>query len=143
MKLDCFRKVKHHKDVLREERAIQIVGDGKHRLKMLAHLRNGARKLRPQCFNGVRSASTYALPELPYDYGALEPVISGEIMQLHHSKHHQAYVNGFNKALEQFEEASLKGDAHSQAALLSALKFNGGGRLHAYEYFFAVFSPPV
>lgn len=48
------------------------------------------------------------LPDLSYDYGALEPVISGEIMQLHHSKHHQAYVNNFNIAFEQLQEAQQK-----------------------------------
>jgi len=38
----------------------------------------------------------YVLPELPYDYAALEPHISGQIMELHHDKHHQAYVTGAN-----------------------------------------------
>ncbi|MEN9287556.1 MAG: hypothetical protein RLZ88_226, partial [Actinomycetota bacterium] len=45
--------------------------------------------------------SKYVLPELSYDYGALEPHISGRIMELHHSKHHAAYVAGINTALEQ------------------------------------------
>lgn len=48
------------------------------------------------------------LPDLAYDYNALEPVISAEIMQLHHGKHHQAYVNNLNIALEQLEEAKAK-----------------------------------
>jgi len=50
----------------------------------------------------IRGKAT--LPDLPYDYGALSPVISGEIMQLHHSKHHAAYVKNLNAALEQYEE---------------------------------------
>ncbi|MBM9465484.1 superoxide dismutase, partial [Aeromicrobium sp. YIM 150415] len=40
----------------------------------------------------------YTLPDLPYDYGALDPHISGKIMELHHDKHHQNYVNGLNTA---------------------------------------------
>ena len=47
----------------------------------------------------------YSLPDLPYDYGALEPYISGQIMELHHDKHHNTYVNGINTAVEQLAEA--------------------------------------
>src|SRR6476620_11680654 len=47
----------------------------------------------------------YALPDLAYDYGALEPAISGEIMELHHGAHHAAYVRGANTAVEQLQEA--------------------------------------
>jgi len=50
-------------------------------------------------------ADPYTLPDLPYDYGALEPHISGQIMELHHSKHHQSYVDGTNTALDQLAEA--------------------------------------
>ncbi len=46
----------------------------------------------------------YTLPDLPYDYGALEPHISGEIMELHHSTHHATYVKGANTASEQLAE---------------------------------------
>jgi hypothetical protein len=49
------------------------------------------------------------LPDLPYDYSALEPVISAEIMQLHHSKHHQTYVNMYNVAADKLAEAVEKG----------------------------------
>jgi Fe-Mn family superoxide dismutase len=45
-------------------------------------------------------AAGFTLPKLPYDYDALEPFISGEIMKLHHDAHHQAYVTNLNKALE-------------------------------------------
>ena len=44
--------------------------------------------------------AVYTLPELPYDYAALEPHISGKIMELHHDKHHAAYVAVANAALE-------------------------------------------
>ena len=52
----------------------------------------------------------YALPDLPYDYGALEPHISAKIMQLHHDKHHKTYVDGANQTLEKLQDAREKGD---------------------------------
>lgn len=61
---------------------------------------------------------------------ALEPVISAEIMRIHHSKHHQAYVNGLNTAEEKFEQAFKDQDVTGQIALQSALKFNGGGKIY-------------
>lgn len=70
------------------------------------------------------------LPELPYDFNALEPVISAEIMTLHYTKHHQAYVNNLNKALEQYSDAAAKQDLASMIALQSAIKFNGGGHVN-------------
>ena len=56
----------------------------------------------------LTSRSKHSLPDLPYDYNALEPVISAEIMQLHHSKHHQTYVNNLNVAEEKLQEAQAK-----------------------------------
>lgn len=47
----------------------------------------------------------YTLPDLDYDYGALEPHISGQINELHHSKHHATYVKGVNDAVAKLEEA--------------------------------------
>jgi len=77
-----------------------------------------------------REIQSFSLPELPYEYSALEPVISGEIMSLHHQKHHQAYVTNYNKALEQLEEASAKRNAEAIVSLQSAIKFNGGGHIN-------------
>ncbi|BCN61774.1 superoxide dismutase [Prescottella equi] len=48
--------------------------------------------------------TVYTLPDLPYDYAALEPHISGKIMELHHDKHHAAYVAGANTALDKLAE---------------------------------------
>lgn len=58
---------------------------------------------------GLQWCQKHTLPDLPYDYNALEPVISAEIMQLHHSKHHQTYVNNLNVAEEKLAEAQSKG----------------------------------
>ena len=51
----------------------------------------------------------HTLPDLPYDYNALEPYISAEIMKLHHDKHHATYVNNLNIAEEKLHEAQAKG----------------------------------
>ncbi|UBH06083.1 superoxide dismutase [Leucobacter sp. Psy1] len=74
--------------------------------------------------------STYTLPELPYDYSALEPHISGKIMQLHHDKHHQAYVTGANTALEQLEAARDAEDLGAVNKLEKDLAFNLGGHVN-------------
>ncbi|KAK2171270.1 hypothetical protein NP493_1085g00000 [Ridgeia piscesae] len=79
---------------------------------------------------GVAARLKHTLPDMPYDYGALEPYISAEIMQLHHSKHHQAYVNNLNIAEEKLAEAEAKGDVSAMIALQPALRFNGGGHIN-------------
>ena len=60
----------------------------------------------------------YELPELDYAYDALEPHISGEIMELHHSKHHANYVNGANAALEKLAAAAAAHEAAGGAGPL-------------------------
>ncbi|XP_046969613.1 superoxide dismutase [Mn], mitochondrial [Vanessa cardui] len=72
----------------------------------------------------------HTLPELPYEYSALEPVISREIMSLHHSKHHATYVNNLNAAEEKLAQAQSKGDIQTIINLAPALKFNGGGHIN-------------
>ncbi|GER38338.1 superoxide dismutase [Striga asiatica] len=79
---------------------------------------------------GFRGLQTVSLPDLSYDYGALEPAISGEIMQLHHQKHHQAYITNYNKALEQLDTAISKKDTLTIVKVQSAIKFNGGGHIN-------------
>ena len=69
----------------------------------------------------------YTLPELPYDYSALEPYVSGKIMELHHDKHHQAYVNGANQALEQIHDAAESGNVAQSNLLEKNLAFNLAG----------------
>lgn len=72
----------------------------------------------------------FELPKLPYDYSALEPVINTEIMQLHHQKHHNAYVTNLNAALEKYEEAQKNEDLDTMIALQGAIRFNGGGHIN-------------
>jgi superoxide dismutase, Fe-Mn family len=74
----------------------------------------------------------YVLPDLPYDFGELEPHVSGKIIELHHQKHHKAYVDKANAALEKLSAAREKADMTSIPALERALAFNLSGHvLHA------------
>ncbi|MBL0888034.1 superoxide dismutase [Myceligenerans indicum] len=69
----------------------------------------------------------YTLPELPYDYAALEPHISGRIMELHHDKHHAAYVAGANAALDALAQARETGDHAAVNLHEKNLAFHLGG----------------
>ena len=85
--------------------------------------------------------AVYELPDLPYDYDALEPHISGEIMQLHHDKHHKTYVDGANAALEALEKAREDGtDQNTVRALSKNLAFNLGGHTN-HSIFWKNLSP--
>ncbi|KAF9236305.1 manganese-superoxide dismutase precursor [Melanogaster broomeanus] len=69
----------------------------------------------------------HTLPDLPYAYDALEPYISKQIMTLHHTKHHQAYVNALNAAEASYARATTPKE---RIALQAALRFNGGGHIN-------------
>ncbi|GGP53831.1 superoxide dismutase [Saccharothrix coeruleofusca] len=73
--------------------------------------------------------SQYVLPDLPYDYAALEPAITGEILELHHSKHHAAYVKGANDTLERLAETREKGDFSGIVGLEKTFAFNLSGHV--------------
>ncbi|MCX6496403.1 MAG: superoxide dismutase [Rhodoluna sp.] len=74
--------------------------------------------------------SKYVLPDLSYDYGALEPNISGKIMELHHDKHHLAYVNGANSALDALADAREKNDLTMVNKFQKDLAFNLAGHVN-------------
>jgi len=82
----------------------------------------------------------YTLPDLPYDYAALEPHISGRIMQLHHDKHHAAYVTGANTALAKLAEARASGNLDAVNLHEKNLAFNLGGHVN-HSVFWANLSP--
>ncbi len=83
---------------------------------------------------------TYKLPELAYDYSALEPHISARIMELHHSKHHQAYVTGANAALDAMAEARANNNFATLPKLQKDLAFNLGGHVN-HSIFWQNLSP--
>lgn len=84
--------------------------------------------------------AVYTLPELPYDYAALEPHISAKIMQLHHDKHHQAYVDGANTALDKLAAARESGDFAAINLYEKNLAFNLGGHVN-HSIFWQNLSP--
>ena len=84
--------------------------------------------------------AVYTLPELDYDFGALEPHISAQIMELHHDKHHQAYVTGANTALEQLAEARDSENLAAVNKLEKDLAFNLGGHIN-HSVFWKNMSP--
>ena len=84
--------------------------------------------------------SVYTLPDLPYDYAALQPSISARIMELHHTKHHQAYVTGANTALDQLAEARDSGNLANVNKLTKDLAFNLAGHVN-HSIFWTNMSP--
>ena len=71
----------------------------------------------------------YVLPKLPYDYKDLAPYMSEEQLRIHHSKHHQAYVNGANAILQKLDKARKEGTELDVKSTLKELSFNIGGHL--------------
>jgi Fe-Mn family superoxide dismutase len=72
---------------------------------------------------------TYVLPDLPYDYAALEPHISGQIIELHHDKHHATYVAGANATLEKLAGAREADEFGAIVGLEKTLAFNVSGHV--------------
>lgn len=89
----------------------------------------------------------YTLPELPYAYDALEPHIDARTMEIHHTKHHQAYISKANAALEGHDDLAAKSieDLVSDLsavpeAIRGAIRNNGGGHAN-HSLFWTVMSP--
>ena len=84
--------------------------------------------------------NVYTLPDLPYDEGALEPHISGQIMELHHGKHHATYVKGANTALEKLHDLREQSDFSTLPQLERNLAFNVSGHV-LHSVFWTNLSP--
>lgn len=82
----------------------------------------------------MAKAQLVQLKHLPYEFGALEPVISGQLMNFHYSMHHRGYVNNLNTLIEQVREANATGNIQRSIELSKAVKFNGGGHFN-HEFF--------
>ena len=98
----------------------------------------------PRFFTTVARKATdprrVSLKHLPYEIGALEPVLSGKVMEFHYSKHHRTYVTNLNNLLEQQAECTARGDLRESIALSKLIHFNAGGHLN-HEFFWDSLCP--
>jgi Fe-Mn family superoxide dismutase len=103
--------------------------------------------LAPRLVRGAAVAAEYTLPPLPYGFDALEPFIDAKTMEIHHGKHHQAYINNLNKALADHPDLQGKpvGDLIADLNALpesirTAVRNNGGGHYN-HSLFWVVMAP--
>ncbi len=89
----------------------------------------------------MEKAKFYALPQLSYGYKDLEPYMSEEQLRIHHSKHHQAYVNGANAILERLDKARKENAEIDIKSTLKELSWNVGGHL-LHSLFWGNLAPP-
>ncbi|HXO85531.1 MAG TPA: hypothetical protein VN803_08390, partial [Gemmatimonadales bacterium] len=99
--------------------------------------------------NGTRAAgeAKHSLPQLPYDFAALEPHIDAQTMQIHHGKHHQTYITNLNTALAKHPEWGdksleelLRGINSIPEDIRTAVRNNGGGH-HNHSLFWTIMAP--
>jgi len=89
---------------------------------------------------------SYSLPELPYSYEALEPHIDAKTMEIHHTKHHQAYINNLNNALKDSPLSTLPIDLlvtrldEVPESIRTTVRNNGGGHAN-HSLFWTILSP--
>jgi superoxide dismutase, Fe-Mn family len=89
----------------------------------------------------------FALPPLPYDFGALEPHIDAQTMEIHHDKHHQAYINNLNGAIEKHPELASKSieellkDLSAIPEDIRAVVRNNGGGHYNHSLFWEIMGP--
>ncbi|MFL5562898.1 MAG: superoxide dismutase [Gemmatimonadaceae bacterium] len=91
--------------------------------------------------------AAFTLPPLPYDFAALEPHIDAKTMEIHHDKHHQAYVNNLNAAIEKAPELQgksiedlLKNVNNAPESVRTAVRNNGGGHWN-HSFFWQIMGP--
>lgn len=106
----------------------------------LAALAQGQGTAAPADIKPLGNLTKHELPKLPYDYNALEPHIDAETMMLHHDKHHQAYVDGLNKAELELAKARSTGDFSLIQHWSRALAFNYGGH-YLHSLFWSIMGP--
>ena len=89
----------------------------------------------------------FALPPLPYEFGALEPHIDAQTMEIHHDRHHQAYINNLNAAIEKHPELGSKsiedllGDLNAIPEDIRTVVRNNGGGHYNHSLFWEIMGP--
>lgn len=108
----------------------------------------GARTRAQNALVAATGEETFALPQLPYAYNALEPVISEETMRFHRDKHHAGYTKNLNKAVDkypQFKQFSAETIIGNMGALPGdirrTVRNNGGGYVN-HSIFWSIMAPP-
>jgi Fe-Mn family superoxide dismutase len=97
--------------------------------------------------NNIPEGGVFSLPPLPYEYNALEPIIDSLTMQIHHTKHHQGYVNNLNKALETVDSNLLQYTKSLEAMLTHIAQFpvpvrNNAGGHYNHSLFWTLMNKP-
>jgi len=87
-------------------------------------------KIQRRNFTLATNAKKFVLPKLDYGYDELEPVFSRELLELHHSKHHQTYIDTYNTLVVDFAEALESGNVQKIETLTKDLNFNAGSHLN-------------
>jgi superoxide dismutase, Fe-Mn family len=90
-------------------------------------------KVPKKCFN-VAELQKAVLPKLDYNYEDLEPVLSKEVVEIHHTKHHQAYIDNYNRLIPQLHQAIANGETEKIVTLTKDIKFNGGSHINHSIY---------
>ncbi len=104
------------------------------------------KKVAPNGFLSTQSA-LYTLPQLPYAYNALEPYIDAQTMELHHSKHHQKYIDELNTALKEYPDLQKKSleellrNLESVPEAIRATVRNNGGGHYNHSFFWLIMAP--
>jgi len=91
-------------------------------------------KISRRNYSLVSSAKKLSLPALDYGYDELEPILSKELLELHHSKHHQAYIDTYNLIAPEFAKAIESGDVKTIETLAKDLNFNAGSHVNHSIY---------
>ena len=119
------------------------------RRELLRSATAGAAALAVPTFLRAEEAKGFTLPKLPYAFDALEPVIDAKTMEIHHDKHHQAYVDNLNKALAKFPEwlkkpivEVVRDYKKAPMEVQAAVRNNGGGHLN-HSWFWEMMTKPA